>query len=293
MRTKAKWMKLRQVIIKAERLIAAQGSDEARLEAELLLGHALGLDRPHLYQRLEEEIEPVKRRKFRRLLDRRLGHEPTPYILRHKEFFGLEFEVTPLALIPRPETETLVELVIAFAREQFDGTPFTIADIGCGCGIIAVSLAQALPSAQIIATDINPDSLGLTERNAARHKVGERVQLALGDLLAPLGEAVDIIAANLPYVPTADWEALPPEIRAHEPRSGLDGGPDGLKLISRLLAEAPSYLRPGGALFEEIGDQHGNPAKHLARQAFPQSRISVAKDMTGKDRVLIVETPTP
>ncbi len=214
-------MKLRQAILDAERSIAAEGSDEARLEAELILGYALGLNRAHLYQRLEEEIDSGGHRRFRRLLGRRLGHEPTAYILGHKEFFGLDFEVSPVALIPRPETETLVELVIAFAHERYGKSPVTIADIGCGCGIIAVSLAHALPFAQLIATDINPAALELTNRNAVRHDVSDRIQLALGDLLKPLQEPVAIIAANLPYVPTADWEACPRRSVTMSPAQGL------------------------------------------------------------------------
>ena len=283
-------MKLRQAILDAERAIAALGSDEARLEAELILGCALHLDRVHLYQHLEEEIGSAPYGRFRRLLDRRLANEPTAYILGHKEFFGLDFDVSPVALIPRPETETLVDLVIAFARERFGNSPVTIADIGCGCGIIAVSLAHALPFAQLIATDINPDALELTSRNALRHDVGGRIKLALGDLLAPVQEPVDIIAANLPYVPTADWENLPPEIRDHEPRSGLDGGPDGLRLIVRLLEQAAPHIRPAGALFEEIGYEHGKLATHEARRLFPEAAIAVEKDMTGRDRILVVKT---
>jgi protein-(glutamine-N5) methyltransferase, release factor-specific len=283
---------LRRVLRDAERLISATGSDEARLEAELLVIHALGIDRVHLYQQLEEEIAPADSALLRSLLNRRLAHEPTPYIVGHKEFFGLDFKVSPVALVPRPETETLVELVVAFSRERFGDSPFTVADIGCGCGIICVSLAHALPSAQAIATDINQGSLDLTGRNAERHGVQGRVRLALGDLLDPLSSRVDIIAANLPYVTTAEWGRLPPEIREHEPRSGLDGGPDGLRLIARLIEEAPAHLRPGGALFEEIGDEQGAAVAELARNALPNARISIEKDLAGRDRVLLVQLPT-
>lgn len=281
-------MTLGQSLRQAARAIAALGSDEASLEAELLLMHATGLDRVHVYQRLDEEIAPEQAAVFQKLLERRLAHEPVPYIIGHKEFFGLEFEVAPCALIPRPETETLVELVIAHARER--GGPLTIADIGTGSGIIAVAVASAVPEARVVATDISEESLALAKRNAERHGVAGRIEFALGDLLEALRGPVDVIAANLPYVATADWEALPPEIREYEPRAGLDGGPDGLRVIERMLSQAPKWLRPGGAVFEEIGDTQGPAAAGMARRYFPGAEVRVDPDLAGRDRVLMVRT---
>lgn len=281
-------MTLGQTLRQAARAIAALGSDEASLEAELLMMHATGLDRVHLYQRLDEELMPEQAAAFQKYLERRLAHEPVPYIVGHKEFFGLEFQVAPCALIPRPETETLVELVIAYARER--GGPLTIADIGTGTGIIAVALASALPEMRIVATDISEESLALARRNAERHGVADRITFAQGDLLDALREPVDVIAANLPYVTTVEWEALPPEIREYEPRSGLDGGPDGLRVIERMLSQAPDWLRPGGALFEEIGDTQGPAAAEMARRYFPDAEIGVEPDLAGRDRVLVVRT---
>jgi release factor glutamine methyltransferase len=280
---------VREALREGERLIAGTGSDEARLEAELLLCHALGIDRVRLYQALEDEIDPERRRAYQELIERRLAHEPTAYITGHKEFFGLGFEVRPSALIPRPETETLVELAIGFARGA--GRPLTIADIGTGSGIIAVALAKELPDAQVIATDISDESLALARRNALRHGLGGRITFAKGDLLAALPGPVDVIAANLPYVPTGEWEGLPPEIRDHEPRSGLDGGPDGLRAIERLLADAPAYLNAGGALFEEIDDDQGTVALGLARRYFPEAQAEVRQDLAGRDRVLEIRLP--
>jgi len=271
-------------------LLAQAGSDEASLEAELLLTHALGLDRVHLYQRLRDELPPEREQSYHVLLERRLAHEPTAYIVGHKEFYGLDFQVTPAAIIPRPETETLVELVVAFVRERSADEPFTLVDVGVGCGAIAVAVAHELPQAQVIATDVSPEALALAQRNAERHGLSQRIRFLQGDLLEPLETPVDIVAANLPYVPTADWERLPPEIRAHEPRSGLDGGPDGLRLIERLLRQAPRYLKPGGALFVEIGDEQGQAASALAREAFPNAQVEVKPDLSGLDRVLVVRT---
>jgi release factor glutamine methyltransferase len=212
--------------------------DESALEAELLLMHALGVDRARLYQRLAEPLAPKASAAHRRLLDRRLAGEPLPYITGHREFFALDFETTPAALIPRPETETLVGLAIAFARERCAGRRIAIADIGTGSGIIAVALARELALARIVATDVSADALGLARRNAARHDVADRVDFREGDLLEPLAEPVQIIAANLPYVTASQWQDSTPEIRDHEPRVALDGGSDGLDIIRRLAASS-------------------------------------------------------
>ncbi len=297
----------REALRQGTRLLAAEArSDEAELEAELLLRHALGLDRVHLFQRLSDTLSPARERRYRRLLDRRLAHEPTPYITGRKEFFGLDFEVAPAAIIPRPETETLVELAIAFIKTRDTGHETRIVDVGVGCGAIAVAIAHELPNARVIAIDISKRALRLAGRNAARHGVAERITFVQGDLLAPLtasahpepkpgrrrdsSRRADVIAANLPYVRTADWLAEPPEIREHEPRRGLDGGPDGLRLVRRLLAQAPAHLAPGGALFIEIGDEQGLEATAAARGAFPRAKIEVRADLAGFDRVLAVYT---
>ncbi len=270
-------------------MLADARSEEATLEAELLLTHALSTDRTHFYQRLRDELTPQAESVFDALLQRRLAHEPTAYILGHKEFYGLEFEVTPDAIIPRSESETLVELVLDRARSA-SAPEMRIADIGVGCGAIAVALAVNLSEAEIIAIDISPRALALARRNAGRHAVADRIRLLEGDLLEPLDTPADVITANLPYVRTSDFEAAPPEINEHEPRLGLDGGPDGLRLIERLLRDAPSHLNPGGALFAEIGEQQGDSARTLAAAAFPQARVEVKQDLSRLDRVLVVHT---
>jgi release factor glutamine methyltransferase len=281
-------MLIRDTLREATRLLTEAGSDEAALESELLMMHTLGADRAHLYQRLADELPQAAEADYRELLARRLRHEPAPYITGRREFFGLEFEVTPAAIIPRPETETLVELALACARGLSAGRALTVADVGAGCGAIAVAMAHALPDARIIAIDISGEALALASRNAKRHGVAARIRFAHGDLLAPLRRPVDIIAANLPYVRTADWQDCPPEMREHEPRAGLDGGPDGLREIRRLLTQAPDCLRPGGALFAEIGDEQGEAARQAARESFPEAEIRIEKDLAGRDRVLVV-----
>ena len=156
-----------------------------------------------------------------------------------------------------------------------------------------MTLASELTEAQVIATDVSPDALALARRNAERHGVAQRIRFLHGDLLSALGgldAPVDVIAANLPYVRSGDFEAAPPEIREHEPRLGLDGGPNGLRLIERLLRDAPPCLKPGGALFAEIGEKQGETARRLAQLSFPQARIEVKRDLSGLDRVLVVRT---
>jgi release factor glutamine methyltransferase len=280
-----KTLLIRDALLEGRRLLSG---DEAALEAELLLMHALGVDRAHVYQRLAEPLSPEASDAYRALLERRAAHEPLPYITRHREFFALDFEVTAAALIPRPETETLVELAIAFARGRYAGQPITIADVGTGSGVIAISLAHELPLARVTATDVSTDALALARRNAQRHGVTARIDFREGDLLEPLTDPVQIIAANLPYVTTAQWQDSPPEIREHEPRLALDGGADGLDVIRRLVSQAPARLAEGGALFCEIGAWQGDQARELAHRAFPDARIEIARDLAGRDRVLAV-----
>ena len=279
-------MNLREAIIEARRELESAVSDEAHLEAEVLLMHALQVDRVHLYQRLEEPLAQSQHDTFRVLLDRRLAHEPLPYITGHKEFYRLDLEVTPAVLIPRPETETLVEHAVAFAQGL--AGPITIADIGTGSGAIAIALAMSLPDAHFIATDLSPDALAVARRNADRHGVTNRIDFSQGDLLEPITEHAQIIAANLPYLTTAMWEQEYREIHDHEPRTALDGGADGLDQIRRLLAQAPSQLARGGALFAEIGEWQGDSATALARDSFPNARVTMHPDLSGRDRVLAV-----
>jgi release factor glutamine methyltransferase len=250
-------------------------SEEPMLEAELLLRHCLRLDRTSLYSRLSSELSADQEQSYRELIRRRLIHEPTPYILGHKEFFGLEFEVAPAAIIPRPETELLVELALDHVHKRALEAGLRIADVGTGCGCIAVSLAKALTGAEIVAIDPSEEALELAHRNAARHGVARRITFACCDLMDALAEPVDLIVANLPYIPTSEWRALRPEIKDHEPRLGLDGGSDGLREIGRLLQQAPARMNPSGVLLAEIGDRQGAAAKASARAAFPRSSYLV------------------
>jgi len=273
-----------------EALRAAGIEDAAWLEAEVLLRHTLDLDRAHLYARLQEDLGSGDQAVFHSLLARRLVHEPTAYIVGQREFYGLDLETTPAALIPRPETELLVQEALSRACGR---EPLLIVDVGTGNGAIAVALAVHLPQAALVAIDLSREALALAVRNARRHGVESRVSFLQADLLAPLAQAADLIVANLPYVRSADWEALPPEIREHEPRAALDGGPDGLREIERLLEQVPSYLRPGGSLLVEVGPPQAAPALALARRCFPDAAARILPDAAGLDRLLAIDTPSP
>jgi len=281
---------LAEALAAARRRLAAAGIEDADLEAEVLLRHVLGWQRHQLYAHLQDDLAPAHQAEFDALIERRCAHEPTAYIVGHKEFYGLELETAPVALIPRPETELLVEEALRAARAGAEARSPVIVDVGCGCGAIAVALAHHLPEAVIYALDASDEALALAARNATRLGLSERIRFLQGDLLDPLPEPVDIIIANLPYVKSGDWETLPPEIREHEPRAALDGGPTGTEVVERLLRQAPRYLRGGGVLLAEIGWDEGERVAEIARECLAEARIAVKKDLAGLDRLLVVES---
>ncbi|MBC7252197.1 MAG: peptide chain release factor N(5)-glutamine methyltransferase, partial [Anaerolineae bacterium] len=244
-------------------LLRTAGGDSPRLEAELLLAHVLSVERAYILAHPEHNLSPAESARYRQLIHRRAQHEPLAYLLGHQEFYGLDFYVSPAVLIPRPETELLVEEALAAARTS-SSRPWCVADVGTGSGAIAVSLAVHVPHARVYATDASAEALAVAEENCRRHGVSERVILLQGHLLSPLPEAVDCIVANLPYVSHAEWDSLPAEIAVYEPRAALDGGPDGLKYIGELLASAAPYLRPKGVILLEIGSAQGAVVRKLA-----------------------------
>ena len=281
-------MRLAQALHEATEALQAAGVEDAWLEAEVLLRYTLNLDRAHLYARLQEDLSTGDQAAFISLLARRLAHEPTAYIVGQREFYGLDLETAPAALIPRPETELLVQEALARARHS-EG--LLIVDVGTGNGAIAVALAVHLRQAALVAIDLSREALALAARNARRHGVESRISFLQADLLAPLARPAGLIVANLPYVRSEDWEALPPEIREHEPRIALDGGPDGLREIGRLLEQAPSHLRPGGSLLVEMGFLQAAPALALACRCFPGAAARILPDAAGLERLLAVDTP--
>ncbi|AOQ25369.1 Release factor glutamine methyltransferase [Moorella thermoacetica] len=277
-------MTLRQALGEAVRRLAAGGVERPRLEAEVLLGWACNLTRPRLLARLEEEVAPAAAGRFWQAIDRRAAGYPLQYLTGHQEFMSLDFKVTPAVLIPRQDTEVVVEAVL----ERLDPCEsYTIADCGTGSGAIALSLAHYLPRARVYATDISPAALTVARENARKLGLAARVTLLQGDFLAPLrGLKLDALVANPPYIPTAALPGLPADVRS-EPRLALDGGPDGLDAYRLLLPGAAGLLRPGGLLALEIGSDQGQAVKDLARAVGAYRNEQVLPDYAGRDRCFL------
>jgi release factor glutamine methyltransferase len=238
----------------------------------------------------QEDVDAVSAARFRELLRRRIAHEPSAYLVGHREFYGLKLECTPAALIPRPETELLVETALAWlASPDVALQRPLIVDVGTGNGALAIALAVHCPQAKLIAIDISMPALALARRNAERQGVVSRVSLVCGDLLQPLRCRADLIVANLPYVSAADWDDLSREIKANEPRSALVGGPTGTETIGRLLATVPAGLRRRSLLLCECGDLQAGALRIAAVAAFPKAWIEVRQDYAGLDRMLYIE----
>ena len=280
-------MRLDDALAQATTRLANEGVESPQLDAELLLAYVLGVNRAAILARPEHRLTPKQLTRYRDLVARRGGREPLAYIVGHREFFGLDFMVDHRVLIPRPETELLVEHALDIAHRT--AAPLRIADVGAGSGAIAVALAVHLPGATVYALDHSADALEVVAENARRHRVSGRVHCLHSDLLSALLGPVDLITANLPYVTTGEWRELAPEIRTHEPRSALDGGRDGLALIGRLLATAGPYIRPAGAILLEIGAGQGVAVTTLARECLPQARVQLVQDYAGLDRLVVVE----
>lgn len=276
---------MREALLWGEQTLAQSALDSPRLDAEILLAHALGITRGQLHAHPQGQLSPTELASCRQLIERRAQREPVAYIVGHKEFYGLDLVVDSRVLIPRPETELLVEKAIEIGQRQS-----AVADVGTGSGAIAISLAVHLPQILVYATDASPAALEVAARNCRRHGVEDRVHLLHGHLLEPLPEPVDLIVANLPYVSQVELAQLPPEISRYEPRKALDGGPDGLDCIRRLLAQAEEHLKPGGVVLLEIGATQGQAMIALARHHFPAARVEIVPDYAGLDRVVIMET---
>jgi len=242
----------RELILSGEkRLAEGQHAANARADAEYMLLATLGVSRANLFAHLDEEILPLKAAPYLATLERRVTGEPVQYVIGETEFYGLPFRVTPDVLIPRPETEHLVEKIIELSA-RFDQP--RIADIGAGSGAIAITLAHKLPHARVTAIDISNAALAIAKGNAGRNDVKERIRFLQGDILAPVtAEDFEIIVSNPPYVPTADRDSLSVEVRDFEPGLALFAGEDGLEIYRRLIPAAYAQLVPGGYLALEIG----------------------------------------
>jgi release factor glutamine methyltransferase len=274
-------MTVKEALQRARGILATNNIDDALLESELLLRHVLNINRAQLYTVIDRKLTPQQETTYWELVKRRLKGEPTAYIIGHREFYGLDFRVNREVLIPRPESELLVEEAIHLARHR---PGIIIAEIGTGCGAIAISLARHLPQASIYATDISATAIEVARTNCQTHGVTENVQLLLGDMLEPLPEPVDLIVANLPYVREAELSVLFPE--EFEPSSALNGGPDGLDKIRQLTRQLSGKLKQSGCLLLEIGQGQAKEVTSLLSETFPAARIEVTPDLDGIDRVV-------
>ena len=274
-------MILKESLQQARSTLASHSIEEAVLEGELLLRHALKLSRTQMYLDINSELSPEQEETFWQLVKRRLKGEPTNYITGHREFYGLDFYVNPSVLIPRPESELLVEKAIELTRNH----PLaTIADIGTGCGAIAISLAIHLPSARIYATDISASALEVALFNCQKHGVTERICLLEGDMLDRLPEPADLIVANLPYVKESELAQTGP--LSYEPPLALNGGPDGLEKIDELCSQLSGRLNPQGCLLLEIGQGQGEAVSMGLRRVLPSAQIEVTPDFNGIERMV-------
>jgi release factor glutamine methyltransferase len=263
---------------------AAQSIPSARLDAELLVSHVLGLDRVRLYMELDRPLSAAELAALRALVLRRRQREPVAYLIGRREFYLRSFEVSPAVLIPRPDTETLIERGLALLpRDQ----PRELLDLCTGSGVIALTLAAERPQLRATATDLSPDALAIAARNAEKLKLSERVSFVQGDLFAPLPVATryDLIVANPPYVPAGDLETLAPELK-HEPRLALVAGPAGLDVLARLCAEVETWLSPGGALLFEVGQGQAPEVARMLGEHTGLIDIRCHKDLGDIERVV-------
>ena len=283
---------LRTVIQDTHQKLEAAGIPDARLEAEVLVMNVMRMARQSIFAEQEAEVSTQQQASLDVMLERRFGREPLAYILGQREFYGISVMVTPAVLIPRPETEGLVEQALFMALMGMESTELIIADVGTGSGAIAINLAIHLPAAKIFAVDIADEVLDVASFNIRAHGVSDRVSLALGDLLEPVPGPVDLIVANLPYIPTGRLATLQPEVQK-EPALALDGGPDGLDLVRRLLTQAEDKLNESGIILLELDPEQVPIVQELALKHFPEGATSVEQDLARMDRILAIYRQAP
>lgn len=268
-----------EVLKAASGHLQKHSSDSARLDAEVLLAQALGVRRLDLYLQFDRSLNDRELSIYRDLIKKRANGDPVAYLVGHKEFMALDFEVTPAVLVPNPDTEVLVQRAVAIARQAPE--TLRVADVGTGSGCIAIAVAHYAPDVEVWASDVSREALEVAARNVARHGVGRQVHVACGDLLDALPGTFNVICANLPYV--APGSHLPAEVTA-QPAVALYAGQDGAALVLRLLEAAPKRLKPGGRLLAEVDPLIVGVVTEAAERAF--SNHSVLRDLAGRERVV-------
>jgi release factor glutamine methyltransferase len=264
-------------------------ADNPRLDAEVLLAHARGCKRIDLYAAYGEEASEELRTKFRDLVSRRAKGAPVAYLVGHKEFYALEFEVTPDVLIPRPETESIVVALLDYAKTRGGADiSFEIADLGTGSGILAVCAAKYLPKAQVTAIDISPAALAVATRNAQRHQVADRITFIESDLFAavPAAARFDIVVSNPPYITTSEMAELPVDVKDYEPQVALEAGEQGTAVIEPLIVQAAERLKPGGLLLIEISPMIAAAVEQLVRASGAFELSPTIRDPAGHARII-------
>ncbi len=276
------------VLRHAARRLSAHDIESGPLDSEVLLGHVLGLTREQLIVAADVRLGDKQLHVYENLLWRRLEREPAAYITGKREFWSLDFHVTRDVLIPRPETELLVEIALRLAAEARSAKPLRIIDLGTGSGAIAVALASELANAEICASDISHNALGVAKDNAVRNQVADKIKFVQGDLFdaEAMPECIDLIVSNPPYIRRAAIDALEPEVSRWEPRGALDGGFDGLDYYRRIAARACDYLAPNGAVIVEIGAGTGQAVARLFQDAVA-CEVQIHNDYGGNDRVVV------
>jgi release factor glutamine methyltransferase len=275
---------LREAVQKLERA----NVPSAPLAAELLLMHALNRDRTFLYAHPESPVDPTQLEKFNSLINKRAAGTPTQYLTGRQEFWGMDFEVTPDVLIPRPETEHLIEVALSRIGESRRNNPLRIADVGTGSGCIAVALAKEFPNANIFATDISSAALAIAQRNAARNSFANRITFSECNLLEGIPEhpPLNVIVSNPPYVARKDAASLPIDVREHEPELALFAGEDGMEIYPHLIAQAKTHLVEGGLLVLELGLGLFENVSDLLEARSGWTRVSATEDLAGIVRVI-------
>jgi release factor glutamine methyltransferase len=273
----------------AAQILRGAGIEQAGLEARWLLARVLNISESSLLAHPNAAVDPADASRYRQAVRRRARREPFAYVVGERELYGRTFLVDRRVLVPRPETETLVEEALAVLkfRACMPDRPALVVDVGTGSGAIACVLAQELPRATVVACDISADALAVAALNRDRLSLRDRLHLVRGNLLDWLRQPADLVVANLPYIPSARVPTLMPEVADWEPRQALDGGPDGLDLVRALLTDARRVVRPGGTILLELDPEQMAPAQTL----LPNADTRVVRDLAGLDRVLRLDLP--
>ncbi len=281
-------MRIREVLEKAAQLLSVC-CDTPRLDASVILAHVLGRESWYLAAHDDEALPEKVKNEYFSLIDLRLSGVPVQYLTGHKEFMSLDFFVDRSVLIPRADTEILVEEVLGYISTQYRGRTVYIADVGTGSGCIAISLAKYAPNAEVTAMDISDEALRVAIKNAHSIGVSDRIRFIRSDLFSSLSnEHFDIIVSNPPYIPSQQIRSLQAEVRQQEPSLALDGGEDGLDYYRRLIHDACVFLKPGGLLGLEIGYEQAEHVREIADRSECYSGFRVTKDLAGRDRVVTI-----